>query len=109
MRPCICRPGINHVGDWKFAGPARRPAHRRLQPHRKTSVILNPSRILKSTAFRYAHDTAIINFERNRRFTYQQVREITNRACHMLAHTFGLDENSRIATLVRNDHMSLLY
>ena len=72
-------------------------------------MILNPSRVLKPTALRYAQDTAIVNFERNRRVTFMELREITNKACNMLFQRFNLREGSKIATLVRNDNMSLLY
>lgn len=72
-------------------------------------MILNPARMFKPTALRYAEEPAIVNFERNRRFSYRQVRNITNQACNMLAQRFGLGEGDKIATLVKNDNMSLLY
>jgi len=72
-------------------------------------MILNPGRILKQTALRYANETALVNCERDRRFTFKELHELTNKVCNMLVEEFKLGEGDRFAVLVENDNLGLLY
>ncbi len=72
-------------------------------------MILNPARILKQTAVRYANEIAVVNYERDRRFTFKELHDLTNRVCNMLHERFRLGEGDIIATLLQNDNMSLLF
>jgi fatty-acyl-CoA synthase len=72
-------------------------------------MILNPTRILRQTALRYANEMAVVNYERERRFTFKELHDLTNRAANMLPEKFKLGEGRIIALLVQNDNMSLLF
>ena len=72
-------------------------------------MILSPARILRQTALRYADEIALVNYERNRRWTYRELHRLTNRACNMLTDRFRLGEGDKVATLLQNDHMGLLF
>lgn len=72
-------------------------------------MILNPGRVLKQTALKYANETAVINYERNRRFSFKQLNELTNKVCNMLVDQFKLGEGDIFATLLKNDNMSFLF
>lgn len=72
-------------------------------------MILNPGRVLKQTAMKYANDIAVINYERNRKFSFNQLHELTNKVCNMLVDQFNLDEGDIFATLLKNDNMSLIF
>ena len=72
-------------------------------------MISNMGRLLRQTALRFSDKIAVINVERNRRFTFWQLHELTNKACNMLRDTFGLREGDAYATLLENDNMSLLH
>jgi fatty-acyl-CoA synthase len=79
-----------------------------LKTNRKHNMILNPTRILGQTALRYANEMAVVNYERGRRFTFKELHDLTNRGCNMLLEKFKLGEGNIIATLLKNDNMSLL-
>jgi acyl-CoA synthetase (AMP-forming)/AMP-acid ligase II len=72
-------------------------------------MILNPTRILGQTALRYANEIAVVNYERGRRCTFKELHDLTNRACNMLFEKFRLGEGNRVATLLQNENMSLLF
>lgn len=60
--------------------------------------IMNMGRIFKQVELRFSKETALINVERNRRFTYWEVHELTNKVCNMLRDKFGLGEGDKYAT-----------
>lgn len=72
-------------------------------------MLVNATRLLKQTARRYWDSPALYNVERNRRFTFGQLHELTNQICHVLEGRFGLGVGDRYATLLENDNMSLLH
>jgi len=72
-------------------------------------MILNPCTVLRPAALKFANHTALINIERNRRYTYREVHEILNKMCNMLRDKFGLGEGDKFATLLENDHMYFAY
>ncbi|OPX36619.1 MAG: hypothetical protein B1H11_07140 [Desulfobacteraceae bacterium 4484_190.1] len=72
-------------------------------------MILNMGRLLRQTALRFSDETAIVNVERGRRFTYSELHDLTNRACNMLRDRFGLREGDIYGALLENDNLILLH
>jgi fatty-acyl-CoA synthase len=72
-------------------------------------MIVNMGRIFQQTALRFADHPAVINVERDRRFTYTRMHELTNRMSHALKHRFGLGQKDVYATILDNDNMALFH
>ncbi|MBE9503119.1 MAG: long-chain fatty acid--CoA ligase, partial [Proteobacteria bacterium] len=72
-------------------------------------MLVNMGRILKQTAIKYADRTALLNMERDRRFTFWQLHELTNKLCNLIKYNFGLNEGDIYATLLENDNMGLFH
>lgn len=72
-------------------------------------MLINVARLMKQTVRRYKDSLALYNVERDRRLTFGQLHELTNRVCHILEGKFGLKEGDRYATLLENDNMALLH
>jgi acyl-coenzyme A synthetase/AMP-(fatty) acid ligase len=66
-------------------------------------------RVFQQIALQFAATPAVINVERDRRFTYAQMHELTNRLSNALKHRFGLKQNDFYATILDNDNMSLFH
>jgi len=66
-------------------------------------------RIFQQTALRFADHSAVINVERERRFSYARMHEITNRLSNVLKHRFGLKQGDFYATILNNDNMALFH
>ncbi|MEA3358381.1 MAG: hypothetical protein U9R17_03090, partial [Thermodesulfobacteriota bacterium] len=47
-------------------------------------------RLLRQTALRFSDRTALINVERNRRFTFSQLHELTNKLCNLIKDKFDV-------------------
>ncbi len=72
-------------------------------------MILNMGRLFRQIALRYSNETAIINVERDRKFTFLELHQLTNRVCNMLRDKFAMGEGDVYATLLENDNMSFLH
>jgi acyl-CoA synthetase (AMP-forming)/AMP-acid ligase II len=72
-------------------------------------MLVDMGRFLRQMALKYANRTAIVNIERNRRFTFWQMHELSNKMSNLLQHKFGLSEGDCYATLLENDNMSLFH
>ena len=72
-------------------------------------MLINMSRLLRQTALRFSDRTALVNIERNRRFTYWQLHELTNKLCNLIKDKFGLHEGDVYATLLENDNMGFFH
>jgi len=72
-------------------------------------MILSPTRIFGHTALTYAQEIALVNYERNRRFTFKELHELTNKVCNMLSDEFKLVKGNVFGTILENDNMGLLY
>jgi len=72
-------------------------------------MLVNMGRVFKQTALRYADHMAVINIERERRFTYARMHELTNRLSNVLKHRFGLKQGDFYATILDNDNMALFH
>jgi len=55
-------------------------------------MLVNMVRITQQIARRYADHTAVINVERQRRFSYARMHDITNRLSNALKHRFSLEQ-----------------
>jgi acyl-CoA synthetase (AMP-forming)/AMP-acid ligase II len=75
----------------------------------RLAMILNMGRILRQLSLTFSNNVALVNIERDRRLTYSELHEVTNRASNMLRDKFGLGERDVYATLLENDNMSLLH
>ena len=72
-------------------------------------MLINVSRLLRQTALCFSDRTALVNIERNRRFTFWQLHELTNKLCNLIKDKFGLHEGDVYATLLENDNMGLFH
>jgi len=72
-------------------------------------MLVNMSRIFKQMALRFSDRTALVNVERNRRYTYRHMHDLTNRICHLIEDRFGLGEGDVFATLLENDNLSFFH
>jgi fatty-acyl-CoA synthase len=72
-------------------------------------MLINMSRLLGQTALRFPDRTALVNVERNRRFAFRQLHELTNKLCNLINGKFGLSEGDVYATLLENDNMGLFH
>lgn len=69
----------------------------------------NMGRVLRQIALKYSERPALINLERGRSFTYQQMHDLSNRVGNLLGDRFGLGNGDFYATLLNNEHMGLFY
>lgn len=72
-------------------------------------MILNMGRLLRQTVLRFSNKTAIINIERDRRFSFMELHKLTNKVCNILEDKFNLGKDDVFATLLENDNMSLFH
>ncbi|HQR24370.1 MAG TPA: AMP-binding protein [Steroidobacteraceae bacterium] len=70
---------------------------------------MNFSHVMKQLAASYGDREALVNVERNRRFTYRELHEVTNRAAHVLRDVLHLRGGDRVMLILDNDNMSLLH
>ena len=71
--------------------------------------MINMGRIFKQISLRFSDKTALINLERDRRFSYREMLELSNRMCGFLEYGFGVSEGDFYATILENDHMGLFH
>ena len=72
-------------------------------------MLINMSRLLRQMALRFSERMALVNVERNRRFTFWQLHVLTNKLCNLIKDKFGLSEGDVYATLLENDNMGLFH
>lgn len=70
---------------------------------------VNFGRLLHQAAKRYADREAIVNIERNRRFTFMELHRLSNKICNMFKDRFKMEKGDIYLTLLENDNMSLLH
>jgi fatty-acyl-CoA synthase len=70
---------------------------------------MNFSQVMKRLAAGYGDREALVNVERNRRFTYRELQEVTNRAANALRDTLHVRRGDRVMLILDNDNMSLLH
>ena len=69
---------------------------------------MNFSRIMRLLALRHRDREAIVNVERNRRFTYEQYHLLTNRIADVLRSRLQVRAGERFMLILENDNLSLM-
>ena len=72
-------------------------------------MLVNMGRVFQQTALQFADHPAVINVERDRRFTYARMHDLTNKLSNALKHRFGLGQGDFYATILANDNMALFH
>ncbi|HEY6441023.1 MAG TPA: class I adenylate-forming enzyme family protein, partial [Acetobacteraceae bacterium] len=70
---------------------------------------MNFSRVMSTMALRFRDNLAIVNVERDRRYTYAEYHRLTNRIAHMMSHALGLGAGDKVLLILENDNLSLLH
>ncbi len=72
-------------------------------------MLMNVGRVFRDIAIHYGDRPALINIERDRRFTYGALRDISNRVCNFLKRRFHMKGGDFYATVLENDNMGLFH
>jgi len=70
---------------------------------------MNFSRVMGLLARNFGDREALVNVERNRRYTYRQLHTCTNRIANMLRDTLQLRSGDKLMLILENDNMSLMH
>ncbi len=70
---------------------------------------MNFARTFGYTAMRYASNEALVNIERQRRYTFKELNLVTNRIVNMMRERLSLRRGDAFMCLLDNDNMSLLH
>src|SRR5471030_2478417 len=69
---------------------------------------MNFCRIMRLLALRHREQEAIVNLERNRRYTYEQYHLLTNRVADVLRNMLQVRAGERFMLILENDNLSLM-
>jgi acyl-CoA synthetase (AMP-forming)/AMP-acid ligase II len=72
-------------------------------------MMINMGRVFKQIALGFSDRAALVNVERNRRFTFGEMLDLSNRISGFLQYMFGLSEGDIYATILENDNMGLFH
>ena len=67
----------------------------------------NFGRLMYQAAIQFADSEAIVNIEKNRRYSFMQLHKLTNQICNMFHQQFNLDFGDVFVTILENENMSL--
>jgi len=70
---------------------------------------MNFSRVMGLLALRCGDREALVNTERNRRYTYRELQAVTNRIANMLRDTLKVQTGDKLLLILDNDNMSLMH
>ena len=70
---------------------------------------MNFCRIMGALALRYKDNPAIVNVERNRRYTFAEYHRLTNRIANMCRDRLGLGQGDTAMLMLDNDNFSLVH
>ncbi|WP_339783027.1 AMP-binding protein [uncultured Marinobacter sp.] len=70
---------------------------------------INFSNHIESLANRFGDQEAIVNIERNRRYTFAEFHLLSNRIVNMMMATLGLGIGDRFVNILDNDNLSLIH
>ena len=70
---------------------------------------INFARTTREVANRYADLEALVNIERDRRFTFAELDRLTNKIVNMIHGALGLARGDRYLCILDNDNLSLLH
>jgi acyl-CoA synthetase (AMP-forming)/AMP-acid ligase II len=76
---------------------------------REMSEKMNFGRVMAAMALRYKDNLAIVNVERNRRYTFPAYHQLTNRIANMCRDRLGLSRGDTVYLILDNDNLSLLH
>jgi acyl-CoA synthetase (AMP-forming)/AMP-acid ligase II len=69
----------------------------------------NFSRVMATMALRFRDNLALVNVERDRRYSFAEYHHLTNRIAHMMRHALGLGAGDKVMLILENDNLSLLH
>jgi fatty-acyl-CoA synthase len=72
-------------------------------------VRTNFARVMAATARQHCDQGALVNVERNRRYTFRELHALTNRIANMLRSRLKLQRGDRYLLILDNDNVSLLH
>jgi fatty-acyl-CoA synthase len=70
---------------------------------------MNFARTVEAMARQYGDAEALVNVERQRRYTFRELHSLTNRIANMMASKLGLGRGDRYLLILDNDNLSLLH
>lgn len=68
---------------------------------------INFGRLMLQIARQYPNKEALVNIERNRRFTFMELHLLTNKICNMMKDRFGMKRGDVYLNILDNDSTSL--
>jgi fatty-acyl-CoA synthase len=74
-----------------------------------TAQRMNFCRVMAAMALRYKDNVAIVNVERNRRYTFAEYHRLTNRIANMCRDTLGLRKGDTAMLILDNDNFSIIH
>jgi fatty-acyl-CoA synthase len=69
----------------------------------------NFARVVDAVARQFSDREALVNIERNRRYTFRELHLLTNRIVNMMRERLGLTRGQRYLLILDNDNISLLH
>ena len=70
---------------------------------------INFCHVMSTMAMRFRQNAAIVNLERNRRYTFPEYHRLTNRIANMMRDALGLRRADVALLILDNDNLSLLH
>ncbi|MCL2529750.1 MAG: AMP-binding protein [Coriobacteriia bacterium] len=70
-------------------------------------MLVNFGKMMLNTALAYRNKEALVNVEKNRRFTFMELHLITNKICNAMTDTYLMKKGDVFVTLLKNDDSSL--
>ena len=70
---------------------------------------VNFGRLLRQHCQNYADSLALVNVERDRRYSFREFHLLTNRIANMMRTTLGLGKGDNVAFILENDNLSLVH
>jgi acyl-CoA synthetase (AMP-forming)/AMP-acid ligase II len=70
---------------------------------------LSFGRLMRQHCLRHADTLALVNVERNRRYSFREYHQLTNRIANAMRTTLGLGRGDTAAFILKNDSLSLLH
>ncbi|CAG2151487.1 2-succinylbenzoate--CoA ligase [Cupriavidus yeoncheonensis] len=67
------------------------------------------ARVMGQLAAQFADQEALVNIERNRRYTFRELHRLTNRIANMMRTRLGLHRGDVALCILENDNLSLLH
>ena len=70
---------------------------------------INFARLMEHAAVRWADREALVNIERDRRYSYRELHALTNRIVNMMRRRLALKRGDTYLCILENDNLSLLH